>query len=777
MKKILKSKYGYFTDEGKEYVITSLTPKPWSNIICPNEFGCVITNLGTGYTFYKNPALFRVTQWFQDLVKEEYGKFFYFKENNKIWSLGYKPLGKVKNYKCIHALGYTKIINCYNNFEIISTIFIPPEDNLEIWWLKIKNNSNKERVLEVYSYLEWSLRGPSEVHNEFHKLFFETSYDEEESIIYAKKVNSLLNLLSFHSCSVKCENFTTDKQDFIGNYGSIYNPISVKISKLNQITGRAVEPVASLNCKLQFQPNEEKQLVFLTGVGRDKIEIKKLVNKYNTYVSESFEHTKSFWLEKLSTVKVDTGIKELDFMTNYWLKYQTISCRLNARTAYFQPAGGYGYRDQLQDSMIYLYINPELTKKQILLHAKHQFKDGNVYHWWMPITEDGPVSKHSDPYLWLVFVTNEYIRITGDIDILKEKVEFVDDKKKYPLYTHCIKAIELSLKRFSKRGLPLIGCGDWNDGLSAAGKNWKGESSWLGMFLYGILTDFVKILEYYRVKLVPKSLIEKYKKVAQKLKENINRYCWDGEWFWCATKDNGELIGSKKNKEGKIFLNSQTWAIINNIVEEESKKQKMLSSLEKYLYHKYGPVLLYPAYSKPDKEIGYLTEYSPGVRENGGLYVHAGCWSLLMECLLKRKDKVEYIYKNLNPIFRSTSNPDLYKTEPYVTCGDIYGPNSELFGQGGWSWYTGSAQWLFKVTIEYIFGIRPQLNGISVLPCLPDFIKKVKLELTIRNAKYQFTIFNRKVKQQKIKVDGKTVEGNLIPYYTDNKLHCITVIV
>lgn len=777
MKKILKSKYGYFTNEGKEYVITTYnTPKPWSNIICPNEFGCIITNLGTGYTFYKNPALFRITQWFQDLVKEEYGKFFYFKEENKIWSLGYKPLQKVKNYKCIHGLGYTKIINCYNKFDIESTIFVPIQDEVEIWWIRIKNKDYTERKLEIFSYLEWSLRDPGGVHNEFHKLFFETDY--ENNIIFAKKINGLLDIFSFHSCSIKPESFTTEKEDFIGRYNSILNPSAVVNSKLNNVKGRAVDPVAGFKHTLNFKPLQEIEIIFLIGIGKNKAQIRYLVDRYNnTTIKLHFEETKKYWLDLFDTCKIDTGIKEIDIMTNYWLKYQTISCRMNARTAYFQPAGGYGYRDQLQDSMIYHYINPEMTKKQILLHAKHQFKNGNVYHWWMPITEEGPISKHSDPYLWLVFVTNEYIKNTGDVNILKEKVEFVDDKRKYPLYVHCIKSIELSLKRFSKRGLPLIGCGDWNDGLSAAGKNWKGESVWLAEFLYGILVDWIKIVDFYKLKFISQSLLNKYKKITIQLKQNLNKYCWDGEWFFCATKDSGELIGSKKNYEGKIFLNSQTWSIINNMVEDEIRKRKILNSLEKYIYQKYGPVLLYPAYSKPDKEIGYLSEYSPGVRENGGLYVHAGCWALLMECLLKRKDKVEYIYKSLNPIFRSKENPDLYKTEPYVTCGDIYGPNSQNFGQGGWSWYTGSAQWLFKVTLEWVLGIRPTLEGVIIDPCLGNFIKRAKIKLNLRGGLYEIYIVNKNKCKLKLKIDNNKflLDTRIIPYFKDKKVHKIIV--
>ncbi|MFQ3675266.1 MAG: glycosyl transferase family 36 [Endomicrobiia bacterium] len=795
MKKFFETKYGYFSSDGSEYVIkTPFTPKPWANIICPNEFGVVVTQLGTGYTFYKNPALFRLTSWSQDIVKEEYGKYVYLKdiERNNFWSIGYKPVCKPpKKYKCIHGIGYTKIFNETNKISSELTIFVPEKDNVEVQILKIKNLDNKERQLEIFTYFEWFLRDVSTVgvHNEFQKLFIETSYFEKT--IFAKKLNGILDVYGFSSSSLEPDLFTTDKEDFIGNYNSLTNPIAVKEGRLNNLVGRYVDPVSSFKFKMNLSAGEEKEIIFLIGVVENKNEVKKLQQKYFSNIWQIFDETKSFWIEKFSKIKVETQDKKIDFMTNLWLKYQSISCRINSRTGYYQPAGGIGYRDQLQDSMIYLPIQPELTKKQILLHAQHQFFNGNVYHWWLPelgnFKETGPVSKHSDPYLWLPYVTLEYLKETNDFTILDEKVGFVDNKIKTSLFDHCMRAINLSLKRMSRRGLPLIGEGDWNDGLSAAGKNWKGESIWLGHFLYAILVGWVKMIEKmverekFKVKSLKMEQLRLTKKLfstAEKLKQNINKYGWDGEWFWGATKDNGELIGSKKCKEGKIFLNSQSWSIIADTIEDKERIKKMLNSMEKYLYQKYGPVLLYPAYSKTDKEIGYLTEYAPAARENGGLYVHAGCWALLMECKLKRKDKIEEIYTKLNPIYRSME-PDLYKTEPYVTCGDIYGPASPLFGQGGWSWYSGSAQWLFKVTVEWIFGIRPTYDGLLVTPVLPKGLNKVKVTRYFRDSIYEIEIIKKTEDEnpiQKVFVDGKIWNSNILPVFKDKKEHKIKVV-
>ncbi|MFH1540782.1 MAG: amylo-alpha-1,6-glucosidase [Elusimicrobiota bacterium] len=758
-KKLFETKYGYFNEDGTEYVITTpFTPKPWVNIICPNDYGMVISQLGTGYSFYKNPALFRINHWEQDLVKEEFGKFIYVKDEEKLWSVTHKPMGQNYSfYECRHGIGYTIISSEINNIYTELTAFVPPEDKIEVYILKIKNKNKTKKTLNFYSYFEWFLRDVGGNHNEFHKFFIETSCDN--NIIFAKKVNSLIDIFSFSSCSIKPASFTTNKENFIGKYGNIYSPQGVNSKNLDSAVGRYVDPVSCFNLEMEFLPEEEKVVVFTVGLSKNKILAKKLVDKYNKEYNQIFDETKKYWQTMLSKTKIETQDKKMDFLTNTWLKYQTISCRINARTGYFQPAGGIGFRDQLQDSLIYLSFNPELTKKQILLHAKHQFSDGTVYHWWHPITETGPRSKHSDTVLWLPFAVLEYLKETNDFSILKEKIEFVDKKEKISLYEHCELSINLVIKRFSKRGLPFIGEGDWNDGLSAVGKDWKGESVWLGHFLHGILNDWVKMCEH--LKLDSKN----YLKISQRLKENINKYTWDGNWFYAATKDNGEPIGSKNNKEGKIYLNAQTWAIINDIITDEQKIKKMLNSVDKYLYRECGPILLYPAYKKPDPTIGYITEYAPASRENGAVYVHAACWALLMECKLKRLDKVSQIYKQLNTIYCSLE-PDKYKTEPYVTCGDIYGPESELFCQGGWSWYTGSAQWLFKVTMERILGIRASYEGLIIDPALPSEFKRVKIVRPFRNTTYNIEIFKDGTinKTKKIYVDGKEMEGDVIPY-------------
>ncbi|HID31731.1 MAG TPA: glycosyl transferase family 36, partial [Desulfobacterales bacterium] len=353
---------------------------------------------------------------------------------------------------------------------------------------------------------------------------------------------------------------------------------------------------------------------------------------------KAFRGTMAFWDELISGVLVDTPDPAFNLMTNYWLKYQAISGHMWARTGYYQCSGAYGFRDQLQSSLLTLPLKPELTKRQILLHAEHQFKDGGVHHWWHPLTGLVARTDISDNMLWLPYVTLFYLDETGDHGILKEKIPYVDGPKA-SLYEHCLKAIELALSRFSPKGLPLIGSGDWNDGLSAVGVKWKGESIWLGHFLYGILKRFAPICR----KMKDDKKASRFELGAEKLKSALNRYGWDGSWYWRASRDDGRLIGSSKCKEGKIYLNAQTWSIINETLTGERAK-KVIKSVERYLLKDFGPLLLYPPYTKPDESIGYITRYAPGMRENGGVYTHAAVWAILAYCKLKQGDNAFDMY-------------------------------------------------------------------------------------------------------------------------------------
>ena len=404
---------------------------------------------------------------------------------------------------------------------------------------------------------------------------------------------------------------------------------------------------------------------------------------------------------------------DLDLLTNTWLPYQAISGRLWGRTGYYQQSGAYGFRDQLQDSQVWLTLDPSRCRLQLLLHAAHQFADGSVYHWWHPLTETGLRTACSDDYLWLPFVAAAYINETGDLGILREAVPFVDDPRATTLLDHCKRSIARALKRRSPRGLPLMGSCDWNDGLSAVGVHERGESVWLGMFLAGVLGDFASVLDRFGE---PETAGD-YRAERESLVRAINSHTWDGEWFRCATLDSGEWIGSKDNTEGRIFLNTQTWAILTQTTSLE-RQDSAWAAVRAHLLSDWGPLLLSPAYTKPRADIGYITRYSPGSRENGGVYMHAATWALAAACRRKDVEAVSRIWNSISPPQRC-ADAEAYRAEPYVLPGNVDGPRSDTPGKAGWTWYTGSAAWLRKVVFDWVLGLRAVPEGLLIDPCPP----------------------------------------------------------
>lgn len=781
-----KTKYGYFSNARREYVITRPdTPVPWTNVVANPDYGFVISQAGGGYSWRTHASLNRITRWEQDLVQDNWGKFIYIRDNadGVHWSATFKPVcKKPAQYECRHGIGYSVITQKINSIVSQLTLFVPGDEPVELWMLTLKNKSKRGRDLSLFSYLEWCLGTALDIHREFHRGFIETEFDKNNNAIYATKRlwtvensegqrwNRDWEYAAFHGCNIRCSSFDTDKEAFIGRGRGLGNPKAVETGRLTRIQGKWSDSVASLKVNVKLDPGQEKTIVFCLGATTTKAQALKLVQKYKSLdaVKSSLQEVKDYWEESFSALEVKTPDAAFDMMNNVWLRYQTISCRLWGRTSYFQPGGAFGFRDQLQDSQVFLTINPDLAKKQILLHAAHQFRDGTVEHWWHPLTEEGLATGMTDDLLWLPFITVNYLKETKDFSILKEKVKYLDAAIPAPLFEHCQKAIDKVLDRFSRRGLPLIGEGDWNDGLNCVGGKGKGESVWLGSFLYGILNEWVEMVTRYQTQMPGQrtALDEKikvYKSRARKLKQAINKYGWDGKWYIRATKDNGEALGSSKNREGRIFLNPQTWSIINKVAPPERVKI-VLPMMEKYLYRKYGPILLYPAYSLVDKEIGYLTRYAPGVRENGGLYTHAAAWAVMAECILKRKEEAWKLYKAMCPMYRGLK-PDLYKTEPYVAAGTVEGPDSKNFGRGGWSWYTGSSGWMYKVGTEWILGVRPTYEGLIIDPCIPERWKRFKMRRLFRGCVYEIKarnpegVFNGVVQ---LKVDGKLQKTNII---------------
>lgn len=780
MERLFETEYGYFRNDGKEYVIkTPKTPRPWVNVISNGDYGMVISSTGSSYSFRTHASLNRITRWNQDLIRDDWGKYIYIRDNEEgnFWSVPWKPVCKdYEEFELIHGIGYSIFNTKYYGIKTELTFFVPWEDPVEIWFLKIKNDLSQIRNISIFTYLEWNLGVAPDWHREFHKTFIETYFNKDKNYIFSKKRlweipndkgqhwNRDWEYTAFHWANIPVSEAEGSKEEFIGNYGDLKSPKALIEGKLTNTFGKWEDDIASLKVDLVFNPHEEKILIFILGAVKNNSEesIEEIIEKYNSKekVEDALEDVKRRWDKLLSKSFVEAPDPAFNIMNNYWLKYQAISGRLWARTAYYQLGGAYGFRDQLQDSQIFLYLDPKETLKQIRLHAKHQFSNGYVYHWWHPISEIGHRNEISDNRLWLPYLVIRYLKNTDDWDSLKEKIPYLDGGEG-TLYEHCCKSIDLSLAKFSERGLPLIGDGDWNDGMNAVGTQGKGESIWLGHFLYGILKDFIKISEkekdYERAKY--------YLKRAEELKEAINKYGWDGEWFIRAFKDNGKPIGSIICKEGKIFLNAQTWAILTDSTSEDRKKLAY-ESAKKYLYREYGPLLLYPAYTSPDPEIGYLTRYAPGVRENGGLYTHAGCWAVLASCKMKDPDAYK-IYKSFMPIYRGM-DPDLYKVEPYVTCGNVDGPDSKYFGRGGWSWYTGSATWYFICAMEGILGIIPTWEGLEISPNIPEYWEEVKIKRLFRGKIYEIHI--KRKGNFEIFVEGEKKEGNIVNYQGEKSI-------
>lgn len=795
--KKFESKYGYFTADGSEYVISNpRTPRPWVNLCANPDYGFVVSQTGGGFSWYGNSQLSRLTGWYQDLIRDAYGKYVYIRDNQteKFWSTTWKPTCfNYDSYEARYGLGYTRFNAVANGIRTEQLMFVPLKDSCEIWQLTVTNESGEDKSLSVFPYFEWCLGNGTETHREFQKTFIEVQINRELGAIVGKKRPALVP--SFISTGLKDAPLTGfvgltnqkpsaydgDKETFIGMYGTFQEPKAVVEGKIQN--RRELEkwgdPIAALQADITVKAGESKTLIFILGRVETPKEVAPLMKKYASLqtVKQELSKVQEHWHRLTDASWIQTPDEAMNFVTNKWYRYQALCARMWAKTAYYQCSGGIGYRDQLQDSNCFLESDPSITRRQILVHAEQMFSDGTVYHWWHPGTGIGAHTEMSDDLLWLTFIMLNYLDETADYDFLNEKAPYVAVKGKKQefgtLYDHSCRSIDKVLSRWSPRGLPLIGEGDWNDGMSHVGVKWKGESVWLGHFLYGILIRFAEICE------IKKDLARKnrYLTRAKKLKDAINKHAWDGQWYIRATRDNGQPLGSKTEKRGKIFLNAQTWAVMNDTATPERARTAM-NSAYKHLYKDYGPLLFTPGYDKLDPTIGYLSRYAPSVRENGGVYTHAACWGVQAAAKMGDGEMAYQAYTNMNPVYRGL-DPDRYYAEPYVTPGNVDGPDSPNFGRGGWSWYSGSGSWMQKVAYNWICGIRASKNGLVIDPVIPKAWKSFKAKRTFRGAVYLIDVKNPNGKNCGVKsivVNGKKIEGNVVPPLAKSKTHQIEVV-
>ena len=785
--KLFPNKYGYFSNDGKEFVITNPeTPRPWVNVISNGDFGVVISQAGGGFSWKEHVNLNRLTRWFQDLIKDDWGRWLYLRdvETNEFYSLSYQPVQHpFKSYKVRHGLGYSVFEQEFEEgWRTKWTIFIPKDAPIEVWLVTIENQSSRRKVVNLSSYLEWNLGAAPDINREFHKLFINTRYNKQLNAILAEKVlwevkserghwNTDWPYVGFHSVNIPEAQWDTSKDQLIGRNGSFMNPKGIRHGHYSQKTGRFEDAVASFNVHLELAPGEKRNVIFLTGMlpKKEYASLSSLIQSFHheITVKNALLEVKQFWEQIVQKSFIESPDPSFDTLTNIWLKYQAISGHMWARTGYYQQSGAYGFRDQLQTSQVWKYINAAHMRDHLVLNARHQFQNGKVLHWWHPLTDEGLKTEMTDDLLWLPYMVIRYLKETADFQLLQHEVPFYDGGKA-TLFEHCTKAIDVVFSRFSKRGLPLIGEGDWCDGFNTMGLDWKGESAWLGMFLYTILTEWLELLTRLDAKKYH-DVIHLYQKKALNLKKALNTHAWNGQWYIAATKDDGTPIGDPFQEEAKIYLMSQTWAVISGIANEE-RKQQVMEAILQHLEADTGLMLLYPAFTKPDKYVGYITRYAPGLRENGGVYTHAATWGVMALAMAKRPHDMYRIFSKLNPILQAHRDADKYMAEPYVLPGNSDGKDSRYHGRAGWTWYTGSAGWLFTIAHEYIVGVRPDYDGLIIDPCFPPEWDSIKVRRPFRNAVYNIIIQNPKRVcggVEEIEVDGKRINGHIIPVFNE----------
>jgi len=791
----LRCSYGFFSQDGREFTITDpRTPRPWVNVISNGDYAMVVSQAGGGYSWRGNAGQNRITRAFQDLVKDNWGKWVYIRDKNAgtFWSAAWKPvMTEPEEFEVVHGFGYSLFRQKVHGIESELTWFVAPEDPVEILVLKLQNHRDSPANLDVTTWFEWLLGHAPDEHREFHKLFIDTRFDPEARAFFVEKLisgfpdekgrhnNSSWEYVAFHGASQDVSSYDADKESFLGMYNDERDPDAMHREQLAQNTGRFGDAGAALRVDVELAAKGEEEststVVFTIGAAKKgKEDPGQLVNRYTSVegAEEALRGVHRFWSGFLDAEKIRTPDRAMDIMVNGWLKYQAISGRIFAKSGYYQNSAGYGFRDQLQDSLVFLSSDPGRTREQILLHAAHQFQEGDVLHWWLTMGEWGPRTKCSDDLLWLPFIALAYTEETGDHTLWDEKVRFVDGGQA-TLYEHCKRAVEKAFSRFSPRGIPLMGDNDWNDGLSAVGNDWKGESFWVAQFLFLVLGQWTPVC----ARRGDIRFAEKCLDVRDDLRQALNRHGWDGEWYLQATTDDGEKVGSHENEEGKIFLNPQIWALISEIA-PDARAHKAMACVEKFLLKQHGPLLLSPAYTRPRTDIGYITRYAPGLRENGGVYTHAATWAVWAFALLGNGEKAYECFRKICPAHR-LGDIDDYLAEPYVTAGNSDGPESPHFGRGGWSWYTGSAQWLHRVATHFLLGVRPEGDGLRVDPCIPAAWSGFGFERSFRGTRFVFQVENPEHVSRGVAemfLDGERYTQELFFPIPDGKTHHVKVI-
>ncbi|MFC7300008.1 GH36-type glycosyl hydrolase domain-containing protein [Herminiimonas aquatilis] len=791
---------GGFDQNGREYVIVlgqdQETPAPWINVIANPVFGFTVSERGAGYTWSLNSRENKLTPWSNDPVSDPSGEAFYIRDedNGALWSPTMSPI-RVPNatYTTRHGQGYSRFELTCSGITSELLQFVSWDDPVKICRLRLKNVSRNPRRLSLTSYVEWVL-GAARTNN---MPFIVTERDAESGAIFARNSWNIEfgQRVAFVDLCGSQTAWTADRKEFIGRNGNMQKPAGLILGhSLSNRVGAGFDPCGALQTLVEIAPGAETDIVFLMGQADSADAARELVQRYRAAdIDQVFATSQRNWSEILHTVQVETPDRSMDYLLNGWLLYQTLSCRFWARTAFYQAGGAYGFRDQLQDTQALALVAPKLARDQILRASSRQFPEGDVQHWWHPPSGRGVRTHISDDLIWLPYCAAHYADVTGDTQIYDEMIPFLEgdllplekednyfeakiSDEKASVYEHCARALDHSL-RVGPHGLPLMGGGDWNDGMNRVGHEGKGESVWLAWFLYATLLRFAPVAEVRGDQV----RVTRWLQHAEKLKEATEKHAWDGAWYRRAYFDDGTPLGSASNAECRIDSIAQSWSVISG-AGDPGRSQRAMESVDQYLIRPGDDLILLftPPFDKTPLDPGYIKGYLPGVRENGGQYTHAAVWCLIAYSMMGKGSQAHDLFKMINPANRTSTRTGMaaYKVEPYAVAADIYAESPHV-RRGGWTWYTGAAGWLYRAGVEFILGLQVRADKLSLDPCLPPEWRNAKLHYRYGRSMYHINVVNPDGVSKgvvRVELDGVAVADKVVGMFDDGATHTVTVV-
>ena len=793
---------GGFTADGREYVISitsgQMTPTPWVNVLANPSFGTLVSESGSANTWSENAHEFRLTPWSNDPVGDANTEAYYLRDEDsgRFWSPTLLPSSGTAPYVTRHGFGYSVFEHSEDGIDSELTVYVAIDAPIKFAMWKLRNRSGRTRRLSVTGYLEWVL-GDARAKTRMHVA---TELDFGSGALFALNPynTEFAGRTAFFDVEVDTNDvadrsFCGDSGEFLGRHGTLKNPAAMSQPRLSGTLGAALDPCAALRVPFELADGQAREIVFRLGAEHDAEAARDLLQRLrgSTAAHAALATVQQHWQRTLSAVRVKTPDRSLDILANGWLVYQILACRLWGRSAFYQSSGAFGFRDQLQDVMALVHAAPELVREHLLRCASRQFPEGDVQHWWHPPSGRGVRTHCSDDYLWLPLATCRYVLATGDTGVLDEPVHFIEgsapkagEESCYELprrsaevaslYDHCVRAIEHGL-RFGTHGLPLMGSGDWNDGMNLVGAGGKGESVWLGFFLCAVLTQFSALAQRHD----DASFAERCLSESARLRDAIERSSWDGDWYRRAWFDDGSPLGSAENFECRIDSIAQSWSVLSGAGDTERARRAM-DAVDKQLVHREGALiqLLDPPFDRSEPDPGYIKGYLRGVRENGGQYTHAAVWAAMAFAALGDAERAWELFTMINPVNHANSADSIavYKTEPYVLAADVYALAPHR-GRGGWTWYTGSAGWMYQFIVESLLGLRLEADKLYFAPCVPADWKSFELRYRYRETVYEITVLQVCAADggTRLTVDGVERPGPAIALVDDRQQHSVEV--